>query len=103
MRVLLVKKDDIDISNEIKILKENNIEIVDDKPDYIISFGGGVYTKNAYEYNDVIWKDVQKRLMSIVSDLNFEKNLSYLSFEQWCDQLQNRGVYFRLPFSMSFD
>ncbi|WP_067139991.1 NAD(+)/NADH kinase [Oceanivirga salmonicida] len=50
MKVFIVKKDNIDISNEIKMLNENSIEIVKENPDYIFSFGGDGTILKALKY-----------------------------------------------------
>ncbi len=50
MRVLVVKKDNLDITNELKTLNEMGIEIVENNPDYIISFGGDGTMLKALKY-----------------------------------------------------
>lgn len=40
MRVIIIKKDGIDITKELELLKKKNIQIVKDNPDFILSLGG---------------------------------------------------------------
>lgn len=50
MKILIVKKDKLNIEKEIQILKKYSIEIVNDKPDYIITFGGDGTILRAMKY-----------------------------------------------------
>ncbi len=73
------------------------------KPEsYVVSFGGGIYTKNAYEYNEVLWNNAQDMLVSLITQNDSGKPLSVLDQENWHEMIRNRGVYFRLPFNVSF-
>lgn len=50
MKVMIIKKQNVDISKEIEILKNENIEIVDSNPDYILTFGGDGTTLKSLDY-----------------------------------------------------
>ncbi len=69
---------------------------------YIISFSGGIYTKDAYKHNDALWEDVQSKLIAVISEYNFNQNPSVLGRAEWQDVIRNRGVYFSFPFKVSF-
>lgn len=50
MKVMIIKKENIDISLELNILKKENIEIVESNPDYILTFGGDGTTLKSLDY-----------------------------------------------------
>lgn len=50
MKVLIVKKDGIKIEKELEILKEYDIQIVDEYPEYILTFGGDGTILRALKY-----------------------------------------------------
>lgn len=68
---------------------------------YIVSFGGGIYTKNAYDENVNLWKEAQKNLTEAFLQIKTSSPLSSLDQEKWEVRSRDRGAYFRLPFSVS--
>lgn len=51
IRIKIVKKDDIDIEKEIKILKENGFDIVNSNVSYVFTFGGDGTILKAVKYS----------------------------------------------------
>lgn len=96
MNVMIIKKSNLDISKEILILKKENINIVENDPDYILTFGGDGTTlkslKYAIKYNcpimainygrigymaDIEAKDFKKSIIDL-KNKNFDLSKRYL-------------------------
>lgn len=84
MKVFIIKKDELNIDEEIKILKKYDITITDKKPDYIITFGGDgtilKAVKFAIKYNVPIIPVNFGRLgyMAEIEKTDFEQSLKNL-------------------------
>lgn len=91
MKVLIVKKKNLDIKEQLNILKKHDIEIVSQNPDYIIAFGGDGTILKAL-------KDALKYRCSIIP-INFGK-IGYMAgiekheFEETIELLKKEKLSF---------
>lgn len=85
MKVAIIKKDNIDIGSELEILKNKGVEITEDNPDYILTFGGDGTTLRSMQYA----LKFNKPILSInYGTIGYMADIEAMDFEKIIDDLK---------------